>query len=203
MAEPRSGDVGSSASSRVSRKAATPTCSSSSAAWLHDLAWVVVVAQAAGPGGEDPDRRAPGGPGGSAVRRFGALAQGRGDQLGRKPVPYSQRGPGWHRIGADAVLASVLAVGHRRRRRARRGLCRGQEPECPAGGGRSHGRRGRMGAGGCGEGHRRPPPTVCSAARTGQRTATRPPRKSEPQVTRVRPEPRASVRLRPAPARAS
>lgn len=40
----------------------------------RDLAQIVVVAQAAGPGTEGLDRRAPGGPGSSAVRYFGALA---------------------------------------------------------------------------------------------------------------------------------
>ena len=60
--------------------------------------------------------------------------------------------------GPDAVVAPVLAGGHPRRRRARRGLRRGPEPECPAGGGRGRGRQPGMGAGACGQGRCRPPP---------------------------------------------
>ena len=131
-----------------------------SAVPLHGLACIVVVAQAAGPGPGGPDRRAPDGPGGSAVRCCGAVAQSRSGRLGCEPVPDPQRGPGGRRIGPDAVVAPVLAGGHPRRRRVRRGLRRGQEPECPAGGGRSRGRQPGMGAGACGQGRCRPPPPI-------------------------------------------
>ena len=131
-----------------------------SAVRLDDLACIVVVAQAAAPGPEGPDRRAPGGPGSGAVRRFGAGAQDRSGRLGCAPVPDPQPGPGGRRISPDAVVAPVPAGGHPRRRRAHRGLRRGQEPERPAGGGRCRGRGHRMGAGACGEGRCRPPPAV-------------------------------------------
>ena len=48
----------------------------------HDLAWLVVVAQAADPGSRARDRLAGGGPGSCAVRRFGAVAQDRDARLG-------------------------------------------------------------------------------------------------------------------------
>ena len=109
----------------------------------------------------------------SAVRRLGAVAQDRNARLGCEPVPAPQSGPGRRRIGADAVVAPVLAVRHHHRRRARHRLCRGTEPECPAGGDRSRGRGCRVAAGACGQGHRRPPAAVSGDGRRGAPPAAR------------------------------
>ena len=135
----------------------------------HDLARIVVVAEPPGPGSEDTGRRTAGRSWGGALRCFGAGGQGGSDQLGCAPVPDSQPGTACCCLGADAVVASVRAGGHHRRRPAHRRLRRGQKPERPAGSRRGRSGRRRMGAGERGEGHRRPPPALpgdgwCGAA---------------------------------------